>query len=79
MQMGTLMMGLFPIKFINFILMKDNQKKEKLDFTSVDILSAKSKLANVAFTPKLTETEKDKRAKERLKKYPIPKEFLRNK
>jgi len=59
--------------------MNDNQKKEKLDFTSAEILSAKSKLANVAFTPKLAETEKDKRAKERLKNHPIPKEFLKNK
>jgi hypothetical protein len=57
--------------------MSDKQKKEKLDFTSAEILSAKSKIANVAFIPELT--EKDKRAKERLKNHPIPKEFLKNK
>ena len=57
--------------------MTNNPKKEKIPFTPREIPADDSELLKVLSSPYFT--EKDRKARERLKKSPIPKEFLKNK
>jgi hypothetical protein len=57
--------------------MTNNPKKDKILFTPTEIPADDSELHKILSSPYFT--EKDRRAKERLKNHPIPKEFLKNK